>query len=256
MFKTASGFPWMLIALLAAAPAAAQSDADMIHDAEAITSAPIPSASGLPPAVPQAEPEPPALAPGLAWDPYFVPFMDHFWQRIHFPPTLAAPPELFVRFDPAVGLEKQAQTSRVARAGHRTEVFAPVMTVTEGQTFDVPIIIRGGKLLTGFRVLLVYDPDIVQPLEALGVGIPTEDIGFNAEPDPQELRTNADRTVVALNVLERPWKAEGAVLRIRFRAKAAGESSLKASLVDIANEVFEDVPAVFHSGLVKVKPAA
>ncbi len=209
-------------------------------------------APAVPSPVPETATDPGAA--GLEYDTSYVPFMTKVWSRVRYPNVLEKPNPLFQRYDTAAGLEKQAQTSRVALTGFRTEVFAPVKEARVGDIVEVPITIRGGVPLTAFRVYLEYEPEILEPLGAVGSGIPNEDVGFNADPDPDELKEAADRTVVAINVPGIPWKAEGPVLKFRFRALKPGESPLRASLAEIANDKFELVPLVFRSGLVKVKP--
>lgn len=222
-------------------------------------------APGLAAQTPPPAPEPPqpvaaadAIVPEEAvpspiYSRYYVPFLDSIWSRLHYTQPFLRTDPLFPRFDTASGLEKPAQTSRVASRGFRAEVYAPIIEAKVGDIVEVPISIRNSPPWTAVRFFIEYDPKIVRPMAALGVGIPTEEMGFNAEPDPKEI-PNADITFAAVNILAYPWAKEGPAMRLTFRAIREGESPLRASISEISDATFNLVPNVFRSGMIQVKP--
>lgn len=186
----------------------------------------------------------------LQWEEYIEPFVVNPPALLRNPEPFPAPEPLLQPFDPFSGQDPSAKTSRVALVGNRAIVYLPVLEARVGDTVDVPVVIETGPPIRATRVVVQYDPAVLKAVDVLHPE--WQDILFNSntEPDPELPK---QYRVFGLAVSTEPWTGRVPIV-LRFQAVGAGEAVLRAEAFEYTNPEFDNEPAVFRNGLVRVLP--
>lgn len=207
------------------------------------------AASAQPAVPPPAPPPPDANAPEVQYDTYIEPFDDDPVLRLHNIVPLPPPTPLFAEYDPLVGLDQHAKTSRVALTT-RAIFSLPVMTVKAGDTFDVPFIQYSGPPITAHTLKFEYDPKVVQAIGARNADWANATVNDN--PTPEHI--TPESKFIVLQWGSEPWLKKGRLLTVKMRAVAPGDSALQIYYYDVADDTFNLAPALVRDGLVHVIP--
>ncbi|HEY3269428.1 MAG TPA: cohesin domain-containing protein [Armatimonadota bacterium] len=182
----------------------------------------------------------------VEYETVFEPFDDNTFARLQMPPALPPPAPLFEPYDPLKGMEAHTATSRLVNPD-RAIFTLPVLNAKVGDEIRVPFYQDSGPALTAHVLWLVFDPAVVEAVDARPEAWTGSDLTVNATPDDAPVQHGINTAQTAGT----PYAGKGALMSVRFKVVGAGESSIEVSQFSASDPAFNTIRSVVRNGLVR-----